>query len=507
MFSNFISYVKSKKLQNISYILVIALITITGIYLRIEVFLYNQGFWNDEILLAPYNIMEKTYFEFFKPLNNYQVAPPFFLIVTKFFYELYTKTNGIEYCEFGVRFIPLLSSILAVPAFFILLSKIFNNKYVIITGLMFFSLNTAAISYSQEAKQYSTELLFSIILLYIFYTINFKEISLKKIILYSLVIAISPWFSLSSTFIIATGCLFLVYESVKDKTFNKKYVIFFVPIILSILCWYFMFYTPTNEVNYSYMQSFWSDKMNGIAGNRFLNQNGFEIFYNQLYELIPIFTAKFLTAILFITGIFILFAKKYGKILFLTLAPVILCCLFSYFEKYPFTLRLILFLLPSFIIIISSAAFLLKDEAITKRALIIFCICTVLFQFKGNLYRYIINRTYIKEHYDFINNNSDKISGIITFHILDHNYYSNFYNKKIKIYPIAHYENKREYDDIINGLEKNKLYLFSVPSFANITEYIAKENMKYFIKNKKIKVLYINKQMDEAGLLAVLEKI
>lgn len=79
MFSNFISYVKSKKLQNISYILVIALITITGIYLRIEVFLYNQGFWNDEILLAPYNIMEKTYFEFFKPLNNYQVAPPFFL--------------------------------------------------------------------------------------------------------------------------------------------------------------------------------------------------------------------------------------------------------------------------------------------------------------------------------------------------------------------------------------------------------------------------------------------
>lgn len=65
MFSNFISYVKSKKLQNISYILVIALITITGIYLRIEVFLYNQGFWNDEILLAPYNIMEKTYFEFY----------------------------------------------------------------------------------------------------------------------------------------------------------------------------------------------------------------------------------------------------------------------------------------------------------------------------------------------------------------------------------------------------------------------------------------------------------
>ena len=175
MFSNFISYVKSEKLQNISYILVIALITITGIYLRIELFLYNQGFWNDEILLAPYNIMEKTYFEFFKPLNNYQVAPPFFLIVTKFFYELYTKTNGIEYCEFGVRFVPLLSSILAVPAFFILLSKIFNNKYVIITGLMFFSLNTTAISYSQEAKQYSTELLFSIILLYIFYTINFKK--------------------------------------------------------------------------------------------------------------------------------------------------------------------------------------------------------------------------------------------------------------------------------------------------------------------------------------------
>ena len=77
-----------------------------------------------------------------------------------------------------------------------------------------------------------------------------------------------------------------------------------------------MFYTPTNEVNYSYMQSFWSDKMNGIAGNRFLNQNGFEIFYNQLYELIPIFTAKFLTAILFITGIFILFAKNTAKYYF-----------------------------------------------------------------------------------------------------------------------------------------------------------------------------------------------
>lgn len=56
--------------------------------------------------------------------------------------------------------------------------------------------------------------------------------------------------------------------------------------------------------------------MNGIAGNRFLNQNGFEIFYNQLYELIPIFTAKFLTAILFITGIFILLAKNTAKYYF-----------------------------------------------------------------------------------------------------------------------------------------------------------------------------------------------
>ena len=62
----------------------IAIIALIGLILRVFAFIDIPDLYGDEASLA-FNLFDRSILEYFIPLNFGQVAPPLFLIFTKFF--------------------------------------------------------------------------------------------------------------------------------------------------------------------------------------------------------------------------------------------------------------------------------------------------------------------------------------------------------------------------------------------------------------------------------------
>lgn len=85
--------------KKVNYIHILTLIIIIlGIIIRTKLLILNPSYWLDTYALA-LNI-NNSYLEFFKPLSNFQVAPPFFLLVSKFLYNFVSFNENIEIRDF-----------------------------------------------------------------------------------------------------------------------------------------------------------------------------------------------------------------------------------------------------------------------------------------------------------------------------------------------------------------------------------------------------------------------
>lgn len=104
-----------------------------------------------------------------------------------------------------LRLIPLVSGIAAIPAFGFLLQRLFKNKFITAAGMLILALAPSAVLYSCIFKQYSTELLVSILTLILFSKIDLKVRNFKPFLLLGLM----PFLSLSSFFVLAGGFCYL----------------------------------------------------------------------------------------------------------------------------------------------------------------------------------------------------------------------------------------------------------------------------------------------------------
>ena len=317
----------------------LAVILALGILFRCYVFLRNQSLWCDEVHLA-FNIYEKSYWELLRGLDRMQAAPPGFSIASKLLLNIFNPATDY-YRDMVLRIIPFVSGLCTIPAFYYFSKLVFNNKKYMLWSLLLFNLNPCAIIYCAQFKQYSTELLCSIILLIIFYKIIAQE-KLKPA--YSFVIALIPWFSYSSFFIIASGFLVLFIKNRKSAT---KTVI---PFVFSGVIYYLISLKFVFGLNYNSMEEFWSRTYGFLSLTHPLR---FFIRFGELFA-----AGKFLSVIsgLIVLGFFFWYciAKSDLHKKLLLIVPVVLLIFASLVHKYAVQPRLILFVLPCFIIMLSS---------------------------------------------------------------------------------------------------------------------------------------------------------
>lgn len=234
------------KIKSYNFYLIIAVLL--GIFIR----LYGldiQGFWFDELAISfptisqiPGSLMN---------LLKQDLHPPLYPLLLHVWMKIFGTT------ETAIR---LPSAIVGVLAIFFMyfMSKRFFNRHVAILATILISLSSAGIFYSQEARNYSFVLLFSVISTLLWLNLAKKikesEITRKELTVYGIVCIITCYFHYFGAAFIFFQLIYLFALSLKFRQQILKVIILGLSIAAAFLPWFIYHYAFLKAINNG---SFW----------------------------------------------------------------------------------------------------------------------------------------------------------------------------------------------------------------------------------------------------------
>lgn len=351
---------------------VVLVVVAVGIFCRLKGYLENHSLFLDEAALA-LNIMNKGFLELFLPLDYGQVPPVGFALSAK------VVTSCFGFSEYVLRLIPLLSSILAIFVFYFVVKKVFSGFLAQITSLALFSLNFPLAFFAQDFKQYSSDVLCILVAFWVIFSVDLKSLSLKKSLLLSGVLAGLIWCSHAAIFVVAGFGLVFLSKFLIKKEFSvlKNLTATFLLPFVSVVALYLV--NLRGWHGDSRLLEYWQGGFSPFVPEVFFQNimTGF-VFLN---ESLPELVLKFYIAILLLWGAILLFRSGKTRF-FLLLSPIILNMIAAELSLFPFKGRLILYLVPIFII------FLVKPLDIKNKLLKILAALVVLTLFKDSFLSY-----------------------------------------------------------------------------------------------------------------------
>ncbi len=197
---------------------IIWVIILLGLTLRFVPYIENRSLWLDESSIA-LNIVNRSYSELLLPLDMDQGAPPGFLLVEKL------STMIIGENEYALRLFPLICGLLSVFIFY-LLARQTLDKEVLILGLFLFSVSTTSVYFASEVKQYSSDVLISMLLIWLTIKQISKSPDVKNLFIYAVAGIVAITFSHPSVFILAGCGTTMIISSIIKK--NSKQLFYYL---------------------------------------------------------------------------------------------------------------------------------------------------------------------------------------------------------------------------------------------------------------------------------------
>lgn len=439
---------------------ILFVIFLIGIVLRLKGFLINPSMWHDECALA-WNVKFKHYSEMFGTLRFMQVAPPFFLIATKLIVNIFNVGNNLALCDYVMRLIPFISGVLSIFVLYFICKEVFSQKISIILSLFMFAINRWLIYYSFEFKQYSSDVLCVLLLVLLFMKLRVDNLNYKKLLGLGISLSLIIWFSFVSIFVLAAGFFTII---IKRKTISKVIILFF-PLLVSLLLYLRIYVINSYSANITNMTDFW--------GSGFVLPNLSNLFGLLVANINYFFNCNscaLFAVIMLIWGILLFIKEKKSDFLCLVSLTFIFLIVASILHIYPFAERLIIFLIPLFIMLMVKPFDTPYNENKIKFGLIIFMFLPILFSQINSLraaYSFKNKGEFPKEMAEIIFSQA-KPNDII-FLNKDSNtefyYYSSFFNMKNKVIQekLTTRFNENYIVFIKQQLPKNKYYWFYLP--------------------------------------------
>lgn len=478
--------------KNYFFFFIIALVIIAGIIIRTKLLLINDSFWYDTCALGAN--LTKNYIDLFKPLDYLQTAPPLFMFFSKFLYSIFSNSENLEKTDFVLRLIPFISSVLAIPLFSFIVFKLFNNYYITFFCTVLFSFNKYLIYYAREFKPYSLDVFCSLLLLFIFFKIDLKNISTKKLFLFSLLTALIPWLSYASLITIFSGYLILTFIGIKEKLFNiKKVLVLYIPVIISFLIFYYYHYMPVYNSLHERMLYHWQN----IEPSFFTLNNFISMFIDKLNNMLD-FNLGILYFVLCLFNIIIMLCLKNYKTASFILLPIIISILASFFNIYPFEKRLVLFLIPLLYILYSQFLILLPNN---KKIFLFISILALMYSYKmiNKPYSYwIYIKSNVREMYYILKQNNPNLINVISINEL-YEYYSKEKCIFSDIYSFNDDLSKSKIPEYIQTAPKGTYWIFltdSKPKYAQLLK-------EYLYNNYKVEVIHYNPEYPNTFLMKI----
>jgi hypothetical protein len=325
-----------------------------GIFLRLAQYAFNRSLWYDEANLAS-NIIDRSMAGLLQPLDNDQGAPIGFLLLEKGAVQAFGNS------EYALRLLPFLFGSAALVLFYEVAKRYISPNAVII-ALYLFALSDTLIYYSSEVKQYSSDVTVALALLLTASRISPGKPTFAQSIALGLVGAAAIWLSHPSLFVLCgIGISLLVAAPLRrERGWLYKLLIVYALWLIS--------FSINYRVQLRYLAA------NGDMAYYWQDNGGFmpfpprsiadlEWFLFKLFDLfsdpggLKLFGLELsgIGVALCCVGAYALYLRHRHH-LFLLMSPMMLTLLASALERYPFSGRLLLFMVPSLLLLLAEGA-------------------------------------------------------------------------------------------------------------------------------------------------------
>jgi hypothetical protein len=315
-----------------------------GIIIILLEFYLGRGFFEDEGSLG-INIANRTPKELLQPLGSMQVAPIGFLLIIKNLTYLFGNVDRTY------KILPMLAS-------FVLMFKILQLKpssgFNRTAFILLLILNPLFLRYSTEVKQYIMDLLLAVLVI--------TNLHRQRNVQNFLVLAVMVWFSNVAYIMILPVSLFYLYANKKatgryiPSLQSQKKDFLYVGICGLSMAVYYLLFVKGNS-NHAGMLAFWSfDGGIYMPGKNYLSFVA--LYFGRVSEILtPFYTLFYVihiqvvfTVLLLIFLVFASFKSEMGKFFLILLLTHLV---FSSFALYPAALRLLLYMLPFLIYLVT----------------------------------------------------------------------------------------------------------------------------------------------------------
>ena len=352
-------------------------IAIIGAGLRLAQYLANPALFLDEVAVAR-NILERSLGDLLAtPLAYDQSAPKGFLLVEKL------ATNVFGPSDYVLRLFPLICSIGALFVFRGIAGRVLDGAGAPI-ALALFAAAMPFVAFSAQVKQYSGDIAVSVLLLFLAFQLGQRDLSRRRALWAGAVGAVAVWFSQSSVFVlIGLSFALLLIKWRRPVEAGSRDLALLAPVLAlwagAAVATILTALATTSPATHDYMRRYWVSGMLPLPLMRAVKVywpwNQLTILFSNGSAAGLGYPAPAVYVALAMLGFWRLWRQNRDAAL-LILAPIIMTLAAAAAHQYPFSDRLILFLVPNFFLAIAAAVeWIRRSVGLYSRTLMALVVC------------------------------------------------------------------------------------------------------------------------------------
>jgi len=447
-----------------------------GVGIRLFHLIYNRSLWMDEVYLSTSLVKMSANELVSNSLYYQQKAPIGFLLASKLFVNVFGNK------EIFLRIFPLISGILSM-LIFIPVSRFFLKNQAALLAFTIFCLSPALVYHSVEIKQYSTELLGTVLSLFLF--IKFKEEKyINSLLFWGIAGGTILWFSYASIFVLGgIGIGSSVYNLSKKNW--KVFFISLIPFSIWLISFVFNYLLFTHKHAESQWIVYWFRAYDNFMPFPPKSIGDLKWFAMNFYRMLDyplgllwnfgavtkyqglnmILKMPVLPILLLVIGFYATIKKKNAETLLILLIPIALTFLASGLELYPLTERFWVFISPIFLIILGIGfeyfSFKLKSKLLSNlifSLLIIGPVFGSIDSFTNTKNFYIHKKSFQREALSYLNKNYSKDDAVYIYwnNLPGFRLYNEMYKYNFKaIEGTDHRNNSKNYEEYYQNLRND----------------------------------------------------
>lgn len=345
---------------------IVGLLLALGVVLRLWQYLGNPGLWLDELAVADNLLRRPLALLLTEPLADGQVAPPGFLIVSRALVVAFGSS------EYALRLLPLLCSLVALPLFGKIATRLLPPAGAVL-AVALFALSPGMALYAAEAKQYAGDVLV---------TLGLTELALRWLeapqprrrLALTVAGAAAPFFSQPAVFVLGGlgAALVLAAPRGEHRRLVGPLSLWLGASVLSVV------YAKSRMSPglTAYMQWFWRD---GFMPRPVKNLEDALWPVRALRDVFQLLLGyPWAWAYLALAGWGLVSLLRRARFSALVVVfPVAVTLLAAIAHGYPFLLRVVLFVVPAFLLLAAEGAASLAELARTRVAVVLLSLAVV----------------------------------------------------------------------------------------------------------------------------------